>query len=81
MAKLVVPDDFPFSKVAIPLSIHYSFNDKLAVALNVEKLIPQLKNVVYVQRIHESMGHLDYVWSQDAATLIYSKVLNVFQKY
>lgn len=77
----MVPDDFAFSKITIPLSFHYSTSDKLAVAANVEKLIPKLNNVIYVQRIDEPLNHLDIEWDKNAASLIYSQVLNVLRKY
>lgn len=78
----MIPDDFAFSKITIPLSFHYSISDKLVVSADVEKLISQLSNaVVYVQHMEEPFGHIDYIWSPKAAPIIYSKILNLFQKY
>lgn len=73
--------DFDVSKITAPISIHYSTHDRLADPTDVEKLIPKLPNVVSVQRIDELFNHIDFVWGIHSASLIYSKILNIFQKY
>lgn len=73
--------DFDLSKITTPITIHYSIHDRLADARDVEKLIPKLPNVVLVQRINELFNHVDFVWGIHSASLIYSKILNIFQKY
>lgn len=73
--------DFDLSKITAPISIHYSSFDRLADALDVEKLIPKLKSVVFVQRINELFNHMDFVWGKHTASLVYSKILQIFQTY
>lgn len=72
---------FDLSKITAPISIHYSTSDRLADATDVELLIPKLKNVIYVQRINELFNHADFCWGMNSASLIYSKILKIFQKY
>lgn len=75
------PHDFPISNVIAPISIHYSTYDKLADAQDVEQLILKLKNVIFVERIDEEFDHVDFLYSTHAASLVYSKILNIFQNY
>lgn len=73
------PQDFPLSKITAPLSLHYSTADKLADATDVEVLIPKLKSIIFIQRIDDKFNHIDFVWGMNTASLIYSKILNIFQ--
>lgn len=73
--------NFDLSKISAPISIHYSAFDRLADATDVELLIPKLKNVIYIQRINELFNHIDFVWGIHSATLIYSKIFELFEKY
>lgn len=73
--------DFDLSKITAPISIHFSIHDRLADEMDVEKLRSKLKNVVFVQRISELFNHVDFVWGIRSASLIYSKILEIFQKY
>ncbi|XP_031617336.1 lipase 1-like [Contarinia nasturtii] len=82
MDNFKIPDDFPLSQITIPMSIHYSVVDQLAAAPDVEKLITKLKNSkLFIQRINKAFNHVDFVWSMNAASLIYSKILTFFENY
>lgn len=73
--------DFDLSKITTPILVHYSIYDRLADATDVEKLIAKLPNVVHVQRINGLFNHLDFVWGIHSASIIYSKILDIFMKY
>lgn len=76
------PNDFDLSQIEIPISIHYSIVDTLASAADVEKLIPKLQqNIVYVQEINEKLDHVDFAWGIKSASLIYSEIIKVFQRF
>lgn len=76
---LTCPQDFPLSNIEIPISLHYSTGDIIADAEDVEILIPKLKNVIFTQRIDAAFNHLDFVWSPNSVSLVYSKILDLFQ--
>lgn len=77
-----VPRDFAFAKITAPISLHYSASDRLTNATDVEILMPKLKSVVFVQRIDTpKINHIDFLWSMNSASLIYSKILDIFQRF
>lgn len=76
------PNDFDLVKITAPISIHYATTDPFGNPTDVERLLPKLKNVIFVQRIDlHSFRHIDFVWSKSAASLIYSNILNIFKKF
>lgn len=76
------PRDFPLSKISTPITLHYTTADKLADLRDVEILIPKLKSTVFVQRISTpSLNHIDLLWGRYSASLIYAKILEIFQDY
>lgn len=76
------PRDFPFDKITTPLSLHYTTADTLADPIDVELLIPKLSSAVLVQRVSTpKLNHIDLLWGRHAASLIYSKIINLFQDY
>lgn len=76
-----VSSNFPVERITAPLSLHYSTADTFADPGDVETLIPRLNSVIFIQRIDERFNHIDFLWSMNAANLIYSNVLDVFAKY
>lgn len=77
-----IPDDFQLSRITVPISLHYSTSDVLAAAAGTKKLIPKLKNSeIYTQAITRPFNHIDFVWGIYSASLIYSKILQFFDKY
>lgn len=78
-----LPPDFPLSRITTPISLHYSSADKLADIIDVNRLIPKLKNsVVFTQALDKpNFNHADFVWGVNSASLIYSKILNIFEKH
>ena len=76
------PNDFNLSQIDIPISIHYSAVDTLSSATDTKRLIPKLqKNIVHVQEINEKLDHVDFAWGINSASLIYSEIIKVFQRF
>lgn len=78
-----IPSDFDLSKITTPISLHFSPTDKLVSPFDIQMLIPKLSNShVYVHNINDKeFNHVDYLWGIDAASLIYSKIIQFFKKY
>lgn len=77
-----VPSDFDLSRITTPISLHFSSADKMVNPLDVQRLIPKLKNsLAFVQNIREKeINHIDFIWGIDAASLIYSQILRFFSE-
>lgn len=78
-----VPKDFELSQIKIPISIHYSTADALARPQDVERLISKLNaSEMFVQAINDiQFNHFDFVWGKNANSLVYSRILQFFNKY
>lgn len=60
------PSDFDFSQITAPLSIHYATTDPFGDPIDVERLLPKLKSVVFVQRINlRIFSHIDFIWGME----------------
>ncbi|XP_031626275.1 lipase 3-like [Contarinia nasturtii] len=77
-----VPSDFDLSKIRVPISLHYSPNDKLSNSADVEKLIPKLNNSLALTQVvnQTEFNHIDFIWGKDAAKLVYSVILSFFEE-
>lgn len=74
--------DFPLFRITAPISLHYSSSDRLISVQDIEKLTSKMKNVVYVQYInHTKFNHLDFIWDTRVLSIVYSKILQIFQDY
>lgn len=78
-----IPDDFELSRIKIPISLHYSTADALTRPPDIKRLISKLNtSEVFVQAINGiQFNHFDFVWGMNAASMVYSEVLNFFNKY
>lgn len=78
-----IPNDFQLARITAPISLHYSTSDILAAAAGTKRLIPKLKNSqIYAQAItRPKFNHIDFVWGMHSASLIYTKILQFFDKY
>lgn len=77
-----ISPDFNLSQITAPISVHYATTDPFGNPVDSVKLIKKLKNVVFVQRIDIHLfSHIDFIWGMNAASLVYSNILKVFQKY
>lgn len=76
------PSDFPLSRITAPVSLHFSSTDRLISVKDIKKLTSKMKNVVYVQYINQTrFNHADYYLDTRIYSIVYSKVLKVFQDY
>lgn len=76
------PCDFDFSKVTVPISLHYSPVDTLTNPKDVNRLIPKLKSIKLVQTLNKTeFNHMDFVWGIHAVSLVYSSILQFFESY
>lgn len=75
--------DFPLHKITAPIGLHYSDSDLLANGEEVQRLIAQLCNSeLRVQAITvPKLNHVDFLWGERSAALIYSEILKFFGKY
>lgn len=75
--------DFPLHKITAPIGLHYSDADVLANGKEVERLISNLCNCeLHVQNITvPKLNHVDFLWGERSASLIYSDILEFFGKY
>lgn len=77
-----VPKNFRVDQISVPLSLHVGKQDVIATPIDVNKLIPMLKNAkdLYHQEI-EDFNHSDFIYAYSANKLVYSKVLAFFEKH
>lgn len=53
-------------------------HDWLATPDDIDNSIrPKVKSIVYEEKI-DQWNHLDFVWGEDAADLVYNKIVNMF---
>lgn len=79
-----IPPDFPFYKITVPTSIHYSTVDGLVYPKDVQQFISQLNATeeLHVQRIdREKFNHLDFVWGIHATDVVYSGIIKFFAQF
>lgn len=79
---LSIPPEFPISRVAVPITLHLTPTDSL---INLEYTIEtasKFQNLFYVQIINETLfNHMDFAWGIHTNSLVYSKILKLFDKY
>lgn len=75
--------DFDLSRVRVPTSIHYSYDDNFANVDDVKKLITKLGS--YVARVHvvnhTQFNHADFLWGKDAPEFVYKFIASFFNDY
>lgn len=78
-----IPADFQLSQIRIPMSIHYSADDAITNAANVETLLRKLNNSeMFVQFLNETQfNHFDFIWGTNTSALVYTKILKFFYNY
>ncbi|XP_055317675.1 lipase 1-like [Sitodiplosis mosellana] len=77
-----VPPEFPISRITAPISFHLTTSDSLINVEYTTGMASKFQNVVDVQVINESaFNHIDYLWGIHAKSLVYSKILKIFEKF
>lgn len=74
------PPFYHLSNVHVPVAAFYGSNDALTDPTDVKQMLTEIPNVVYSEEIN-GFNHLDYIWDDAAATIIYPKILQLLQKY
>lgn len=77
-----VPKNFTLNQITVPISMHYSKNDRLADITDVNRLIPMLNGTkdLYLQQI-DDFNHADFIISVNAIKILYPKILCFFEKH
>ena len=72
-----VPNDFDFSRITVPLSIHYSPTDTFTHPKDVNRLISKLNHTLAMVQVIDSphFCHADFIWGIQAAPIIYEKII------
>ena len=72
------PSYDPFN-VQVPIALYYGKNDWLVQPKDYERLT-KLPKVVKQKELN-TFEHLDFIWAVDAAKLVYSDIIELFEKY
>lgn len=76
------PPSYNLKNVTVPVSLHYSDNDRLAPYKNVKFIAEKLPNLIGLFRVPFKMfNHIDFMWGNDARYLVYSQALKILNKY
>ncbi|KAG5324849.1 LIP1 Lipase, partial [Pseudoatta argentina] len=78
----IMPIIYDLNKVTVPLAIYYSTNDLIATKAplrNTFKIII-LPNVILLEE-SKLLNHFDYISAIDIKTLLYDRVIEVFQEF
>lgn len=75
------PPQYNLANVDCKTALHYSKNDKLTAAVDVQSLRESLPNVVLDNLIsNERFNHIDFIWGNDVKTMLYDDVMEIMQK-
>ncbi|XP_012231435.1 lipase 1-like [Linepithema humile] len=81
MYNATIPPDYDLSRITVPIALIYAYNDLLATEKDVKILRDLLTNIVDDYRLPSlKFNHIDYMWAQDARTLVYEKILEIMKK-
>ncbi|XP_068205750.1 lipase lipl-4-like isoform X2 [Palaemon carinicauda] len=76
------PPRLQLSAVTVPVGAFWSDNDWVADPRDVQQTVRELGNVVVNHRVqHPSFNHLDFLWAENAADLVYRHILNLLDRY
>lgn len=72
----IEPPEYDLEAVKVPVYLHYSDNDWIVSAADVQELAEKLGNVVETLRVpHGKFNHLDYLYGFDVYKLLYKDVM------
>ncbi|KYN15823.1 PREDICTED: gastric triacylglycerol lipase-like isoform X1 [Trachymyrmex cornetzi] len=78
--KQATPITYDVKKITAPVAIFYGGNDLLALKSTIFELYKRLPNVVLLEE-QKSFTHLDFIIAIDVNTLVYSRVIELFQEF
>ncbi|KOX71607.1 Lipase 3 [Melipona quadrifasciata] len=75
------PPDYNLRNVTVPTYLHYATNDKVVDVEDVLELYETLPDVEKFLVPRDVFAHLDFMWGEDANTLVYDKILSLMKRY
>ncbi|KAG5315911.1 LIP3 Lipase, partial [Acromyrmex insinuator] len=77
----MTPITYDLNKVTAPLALFYGANDVLVPVANVWETYKRLPNVILLEEIaYKLFSHADFLIAIDVKTLMYDRVIELFQK-
>lgn len=77
-----IPPDYNFTKLTIPVALHYADNDDISVPIDVMESKKRIPNLIGAFRVpFELFNHMDFLYGTNARELVYSKVAKIIQQY
>lgn len=84
MKNSTIPKDFDFSRITVPLTIHYSPTDEFTNPIDINLLIEKLRHTLeFVQELEEPylLSHVDFIWGTNTAKIVYSEIVEFFNDF
>ncbi|EGI59255.1 Lipase 1 [Acromyrmex echinatior] len=78
--KQATPITYDVEKITAPVAIFYGGNDLLALKSTIFELYKRLPNVVLLEE-QKSFTHLDFIIAINVNTLVYSRIIELFQEF
>ncbi|XP_064094356.1 gastric triacylglycerol lipase-like [Macrobrachium nipponense] len=76
------PPRLDLAAVTVPVGAFWSDNDWIADPRDVQQTVRELGNVVLNHRVqHNNFNHLDFLWAENAADLVYRHILDLLDRY
>lgn len=76
------PPQYRMNNITLPIALFCADNDWLAGLADMKKIYRQLKNPIeYYEVPMQDFNHLDFLWANDAPTLVYNKLVELLIPY
>ncbi|XP_055523108.1 lipase 1-like, partial [Wyeomyia smithii] len=74
------PPVYNLTEITAPVMFHYALNDYLASPADVDRLSPQIPNLVGRRQVdHVKFNHLDFLLAKDVKELLYDEIISRLQ--
>lgn len=76
------PPDYNLRAITAPVFLHYSDNDWMVAAKDVDELAAKLGNCIGKFRVPDpKFNHLDFTYATDADTLLYERIISYIKAF